>query len=36
MDTKVKCRWAGAIFEVTRLLGQEQRGPKIKIIKEVV
>ena len=33
--TQFACRWAGAIFEVTRLFGQEQCGPKIKIIKKV-
>ena len=32
--TLVVCGWAGAIFEVTRPFGQEQRGQKIKIIKK--
>ena len=32
--TLVACGWAGAIFEVTRPFGQEQRGQKIKIIKK--
>ena len=31
--TKVACGRAGAIFEVTRPFEQEQRSPKIKIIK---
>ena len=35
MATKVACGWAGAIFEVTRLFGQEQQGQKIKIIKKI-
>ena len=33
--TQVACGWAGAIFEVTRPFGQEQWGPKIKIIEKV-
>ena len=33
--TQVACGWAGAMFEVTRPFGQEQWGPKIKIIKKV-
>ena len=31
--TEVACGWAGAIFEVTRLVGQEQGGQSDKIIK---
>ena len=34
--TEVACVWAGAIIEVTRPFGQEQRSPKIKMIKKVV
>ena len=33
--TEVACGWVGAIFEVTRPFGQEQRGQKDKIIKKV-
>ena len=33
--TEVACGRAGAIFKVTRPFGQEQWGPKIKIIKKV-
>ena len=33
--TEVACGWAGAIIGVTRPFGQEQQGPKIKIIKRV-
>ena len=33
--TLVACRWAGAIFEVTRPFGQEQCGQRIKDIKKV-
>ena len=33
--TPVACRWAGAMFEVTRPFGQEQCAQKIKIIKKV-
>ena len=33
--TEVACGWEGDIFEVTRPFGQEQWGPKIKIIKKV-
>ena len=33
--TEVACGWAGAIFEVTRPLGQEQCGQRNKIIKKV-
>ena len=33
--TAVKCGWAGAVFEVTRPLGQEQWGQRNKIIKKV-
>ena len=32
--TEVACGWAGAIFEVTRLLEQEQWGPRNKIRKK--
>ena len=32
--TKVACGWAGAIFEVTKPFGQEQRGQSNKIIKK--
>ena len=32
--TPVACRWAGAIFEVTRPFGQEQWGQRNKIIKK--
>ena len=32
---EVACRWAGAIFEVTRPFGQELWGQKNKIIKKV-
>ena len=35
MATKVACGWAGAIFEVTRPLVQEQWGIRNKIIKKV-
>ena len=31
----VACRWAGAIFELTRAFGQEQSGQRIKNIKKV-
>ena len=31
--TPVACKWAGAIFEVTRPIGREQQGHKI--IKKV-
>ena len=34
MATKVACRWAGAIFEVTKPFGQEQWGQRNKIIKK--
>ena len=34
MATQVACGWAGAIFEVTRPLGKEQRGQRNKIIKK--
>ena len=33
--TQVACGWAGAIFELTRALGQEQYGQRIKNIKKV-
>ena len=32
--TEVACGWAGAIFEVTRPFGQEQRGQRNKTIKK--
>ena len=33
--TKVACGWAGAILEITKPFGQEQRGQRNKIIKKV-
>ena len=32
--TQVGCVWAGAIFEITRPFGQEQKGPRTKINKK--
>ena len=32
--TLFACRWVGAIYEVTRPIGQEQRGQKVKILKK--
>ena len=32
--TPVACRWAGAMFEVIRPFGEEQKGQRIKIIKK--
>ena len=31
---EVPCGWAGALFEVTKPFGQEQRGQRNKIIKK--
>ena len=34
MATQVACGWEGAIFEVTRVFGQEQYGHRMKNIKK--